>query len=160
MKVDNSSLTGESEPLLRTVECTHPNNYLETSNLAFFGTLCKEGQGKGIVIATGDRTTLGQIAKLSPGENKRKTPLRKEINRLVVMITIITIVLGVIFLLLGLFAMGYPILTCIIFGIGILVANIPEGLMSCITVSLAITSKNLAKKSIFVKNLESVETLG
>lgn len=43
MKVDNSPLTGESEPLLRTVECTHPDNYLETSNLAFFGTLCKEG---------------------------------------------------------------------------------------------------------------------
>jgi len=59
MKVDNSPLTGESEALLRTVECTHPDNYLETSNLAFFGTLCKEGQGKGVVIATGDRTTLG-----------------------------------------------------------------------------------------------------
>jgi sodium/potassium-transporting ATPase subunit alpha len=43
MKVDNSPLTGESEPLLRTVECTHPDNYLETANLAFFGTLCKEG---------------------------------------------------------------------------------------------------------------------
>jgi sodium/potassium-transporting ATPase subunit alpha len=43
MKVDNSPLTGESEPLLRTVECTHPDNYLETSNISFFGTLCKEG---------------------------------------------------------------------------------------------------------------------
>lgn len=43
MKVDNSPLTGESEPLLRTVECTHPDNYLETTNIAFFGTLCKEG---------------------------------------------------------------------------------------------------------------------
>ena len=59
MKVDNSSLTGESEPLLRIVECTHPDNYLETSNLAFFGTLCKQGQGTGVVIATGDRTILG-----------------------------------------------------------------------------------------------------
>lgn len=59
MKVDNSPLTGESEPLLRTVECSHPENYLETANVAFFGTLCKEGSGKGIVIFIGDRTTLG-----------------------------------------------------------------------------------------------------
>lgn len=59
MKVDNSPLTGETEPLLRTLECSHPDNYLETSNIAFFGTLCKEGTGKGVVICTGDRTTLG-----------------------------------------------------------------------------------------------------
>ena len=43
MKVDNSPLTGESEPLLRTTVCTHPESPLETANLAFFGTLCKEG---------------------------------------------------------------------------------------------------------------------
>ncbi len=43
MKVDNSALTGESEPLLRTTDCSHPDNPMETSNLAFFGTLCKEG---------------------------------------------------------------------------------------------------------------------
>jgi sodium/potassium-transporting ATPase subunit alpha len=59
MKVDNSSLTGESLLLLRSVECTNPGNPLETKNLAFFGTLCKEGSGKGIVIGTGDRTVIG-----------------------------------------------------------------------------------------------------
>lgn len=53
MKVDNSALTGECDPLLRTTEFTHENP-LETKNLAFFGTLCKEGSGKGIVIAIGD----------------------------------------------------------------------------------------------------------
>ena len=86
--------------------------------------------------------------------------MRTELDRFVIMITIIAIVLGVIFFLLALFAMGYPILTCIVFGIGILVANVPEGLLGCITISLAITAKNLAKKSVLVKNLESVETLG
>lgn len=59
MKVDNSSLTGESLLLLRTAECTHPNNPLETKNMAFFGTLCKEGNGVGIVIFTGDNTVIG-----------------------------------------------------------------------------------------------------
>jgi len=59
MKVDNSALTGECEPLLRVVECTSPDNPLETKNLAFFGTLCKEGGGKGIVINIGDHTVMG-----------------------------------------------------------------------------------------------------
>lgn len=160
MKVDNSPLTGETEPLLRTLECSHPDNYLETSNIAFFGTLCKEGTGKGVVICTGDRTTLGQIADLSSGEKKTKTPLRVELDRFVIMITIIAIVLGVLFFLLAYLEMHYPILQCIVFGIGILVANVPEGLLGCITISLAITAKNLSKKNVLVKNLEAVETLG
>lgn len=76
------------------------------------------------------------------------------------MITLIAIFLGVLFFLLAYLKMGYGILTCIIFGIGILVANVPEGLLGCITISLAITSKNLSKKNVLVKNLEAVETLG
>lgn len=59
MKVDNSCLTGEVDPLLRKVECTNKENPLETANLAFFGTLCKEGRGKGIVVRIGDNTVLG-----------------------------------------------------------------------------------------------------
>ena len=59
MKVDNSSLTGESLLLPRTPECTNPDNPLETKNLAFFGTLCKEGSCKGVVIFTGDNTVIG-----------------------------------------------------------------------------------------------------
>lgn len=64
MKVDNSPFTGEAEPLLRITECTNKNP-LETDNLAFFGTLCKEGSGKGVVINIGDHTLLGMISNLS-----------------------------------------------------------------------------------------------
>ncbi len=59
MRVDNSSLTGESKLLLRTTQCTAPKNALETDNLAFFGTICKEGNGMGIVINIGDDTVIG-----------------------------------------------------------------------------------------------------
>lgn len=76
MKVDNSSLTGESALQLRLPECSHPNNPLETKNLAFFGTLCKEGHGKGVVIFTGDRTVIGQIANLVDSASAGETPLR------------------------------------------------------------------------------------
>jgi sodium/potassium-transporting ATPase subunit alpha len=70
MKVDNSPLTGETEPLLRKVECTHPDAVLETANLCFFGTLVKEGRGKGVVIFISDNTVLGQIANLATGSEK------------------------------------------------------------------------------------------
>ena len=59
MKVDNSALTGECDPLLRKVECTHPDHPLETANLCFFGTLIKEGRGKGVVVNIGAKTVLG-----------------------------------------------------------------------------------------------------
>lgn len=64
MKVDNSSLTGETELLARSGDCTN-DNPLETKNIAFFSTLNKEGTGKGVVFATGDRTFIGQIANLA-----------------------------------------------------------------------------------------------
>ena len=125
MKVDNSPLTGEVEPLLRTPECTHPLEPFETKNLAFFGTLCKEGRGKGIVINIGANTVMGQIADLAATGSNPKTPLRKEVDRFVLIITIIAISLGVIFFLLALFVVKYSALECLIFGIGILVANVP-----------------------------------
>ena len=65
MKVDNSSLTGETELLARTSECTDKDNILETKNIAFFSTLNREGSGRGIVISTGDNTFIGQIASLA-----------------------------------------------------------------------------------------------
>ncbi|KAL4489840.1 hypothetical protein ABPG72_022480 [Tetrahymena utriculariae] len=160
MKVDNSPLTGESEPQLRTVECSHPENYLETTNIAFFGTLCKEGTAKVIVICTGDRTTLGQIENLFSGEKKVKTPLRAELDRFIYMITVLAFFLCILFFLLAYLVIGFPIMSCIVFGIGILAANVPEGLFGCITICLAITAKNLARKQVLVKNLEAVETLG
>ena len=68
MKVDNSSLTGETELLSRSTKATD-DNPLQTKNIAFFSTLCGEGTGKGIVFATGDRTFIGQIANLAASAN-------------------------------------------------------------------------------------------
>jgi sodium/potassium-transporting ATPase subunit alpha len=76
------------------------------------------------------------------------------------MICYIAIGLGVLFFFLGWKVVGYPLMPCILFGIGILVANVPEGLMGEVTVALAITARCLAEKNVLVKNLEAVETLG
>jgi sodium/potassium-transporting ATPase subunit alpha len=136
------------------------DNALETANLVFFGTLMKEGKGKGIVVRIGARTVLAQIASVASSGEKVKTPLRIELDRFVLIITVIALVLGVIFFFSAKYAVGYSWTDCIVFGIGIIVANVPEGLLGCITISLAITAKRLHAKHVLVKNLESVETLG
>lgn len=85
-KVDNSSLTGESEPQSRSPECTN-DNPLETKNLAFFSTNAVEGQAKGIVLSTGDRTVMGRIAHLASGLETGETPIAKEIAHFIHIIT-------------------------------------------------------------------------
>jgi sodium/potassium-transporting ATPase subunit alpha len=96
---------------------------------------------------------MGQIADLAATGGTQRSPLRIELDRFVLIITVIAITLGVVFFFLSLFVVGYDALECVIFGIGILVANVPEGLLACITISLAITAKKLAEKQVLVKNL-------
>lgn len=128
--------------------------------MAFFGTLVKEGRGKGIVVKIGENTVLGQIADLASGGDKVKSPLRVELDRFVLLITGIALGLGFGFFFAAKFIIGYSWVDAMVSGIGILVANVPEGLLGCITISLAITAEKLAKKQVLVKNLEGVETLG
>jgi len=159
MKVDNSSLTGESEMLVRTVECTNEDNPLETNNLAFFGTLCKEGTATAIVINIGDLTIIGRIAHLASTAENEDTPLKREIHYFIKIITGVALFLGITFFIIAA-VFGYPYITNLVFCIGIIVANVPEGLLATVTVSLALTAKRMSLKAVLVKNLESVETLG
>jgi len=157
-KVDNSSLTGESEPQSRSPEFSHENP-LETRNLAFFSTNCVEGSGVGIIINTGDRTIMGRIAGLAAGLEMGKTPIAREIEHFIHIITGVAVFLGVTFFLIA-FLLGYHWLDAVIFLIGIIVANVPEGLLATVTVCLTLTAKRMASKNCLVKNLEAVETLG
>ncbi|KAJ0009455.1 hypothetical protein NQD34_001157 [Periophthalmus magnuspinnatus] len=157
-KVDNSSLTGESEPQTRTPDFSNENP-LETRNIAFFSTNCVEGTARGIVISTGDRTVMGRIATLASGLEVGRTPISIEIEHFIHIITGVAVFLGVSFFVLSLI-LGYTWLEAVIFLIGIIVANVPEGLLATVTVCLTLTAKRMAKKNCLVKNLEAVETLG
>ena len=157
-KVDNSSLTGESEPQQRTPEFTHENP-LETKNIAFFSTNAVEGTCKGIVINIGDYTVMGRIAGLASGLETGDTPIAKEIAHFIHIITGVAVFLGVTFFIIA-FILGYHWLDAVIFLIGIIVANVPEGLLATVTVCLTLTAKRMASKNCLVKNLEAVETLG
>merc|ERR1719204_763381 len=157
-KVDNSSLTRESEPQLRTNEFTDENP-METRNVAFFSTYAVEGSAKGIVIQTGDRTAMVRIAILASGLETEDTPIAKEIHHFINIITGVAVFLGVTFFIIA-FILGYYWLDAVIFLIGIIVANVPEGLLATVTVCLTLTAQRMASKNCLVKNLEAVETLG
>jgi len=157
-KVDNSSLTGESEPQSRGPDCSS-DNPLETRNLAFFSTNAVEGTAIGIVVKTGDNTVMGRIANLASGLGSGKTPIAIELEHFIHIITGVAVFLGVTFLIISL-AMDYHWLEAIIFLIGIIVANVPEGLLATVTVCLTLTAKKMAAKNCLVKHLEAVETLG
>merc|ERR1712227_159883 len=157
-KVDNSSLTGESEPQSRSADFTN-DNPLETRNLAFFSTNAVEGTCRGIVVNTGDRTVMGRIANLASGIETGDTPIAREIAHFIHIITGVAVFLGVTFFIIA-FILGYNWLDAVIFLIGIIVANVPEGLLATVTVCLTLTAKRMASKNCLVKNLEAVETLG
>merc|ERR1712112_121969 len=157
-KVDNSSLTGESEPQARSPDFTHENP-LETKNLAFFSTNAVEGTAVGMVVNIGDNTVMGRIAGLASGLGSGQTPIAKEIEHFIHIITGVAVFLGVSFFIIA-FILGYNWLDAVIFLIGIIVANVPEGLLATVTVCLTLTAKRMAAKNCLVKNLEAVETLG
>ncbi|XP_012273632.1 sodium/potassium-transporting ATPase subunit alpha-2-like [Orussus abietinus] len=158
LRVENSSLTGESEPLSRT-EYPTDNNPLESKNIAFFSSFAVAGEGKGIAIATGDKTMIGRLAVLTAQLKKTDTPIAKEIAHFVNIIVSMAILCGCFFFILSL-AMESSIIKAFTYLVGILIANVPEVLLVTVTTSLTLTAKKMAKKNCLVKNLEAVETLG
>uniref|UniRef100_A0A9L0IIC2 Sodium/potassium-transporting ATPase subunit alpha n=1 Tax=Equus asinus TaxID=9793 RepID=A0A9L0IIC2_EQUAS len=156
-KVDNSSLTGNLTPSLRTHDnplegrsAENPWNKMSTSPV---------GTATGMVINTGDRTIIGQIASLASGVGHEKTPIAIEIEHFVHIVAGVAVSIGILFFIIAV-SMKYYVLDSIIFLIGIIVANVPEGLLATVTVTLSLTAKRMAKKNCLVKNLEAVETLG
>ena len=158
LKIDNSSITGESEPVEKST-IKGNNNPMEAKNLAFNGNLVVGGEGYGIVIRTGDNTALGQIAKLTVGETKRTSQLTKEIERFVKKMAAIAIVTALVFFIAGII-IGYSIGTNFAFAVGIFVAFVPQGLPATVTLLLSIAAKRLATLNVLVKDLPGVETLG
>ena len=158
LKVDHSSLTGESEPQLRKLTCTH-DRLLESRNMVFSGTLVQSGNGKALIYATGMRTQIGRIVQLTKETTQVETPVRKELKRFIRIISGIAITLGVLFFILSVL-LGKPLIGSLIFAIGIIVANVPEGLLPTVTLALTMASRRMAKKNALIRNLEAVETLG
>ncbi|KAL3994994.1 NaH/K antiporter P-type ATPase alpha subunit family protein [Acanthocheilonema viteae] len=158
LKVDCSTLTGESEPQNRSPECTHVNP-LETSNLILFGTGAVEGKCTGIVVQTGDNTIMGRIAYLTSRVDSGKTPIAREIDHFITIIGVVATFIGILFFIISIIY-GYTFVEALVFLIGIIVANVPEGIIATMTVCLTLTAVKMRRKNCLVKKLEGVETLG
>lgn len=158
IKVDNSSLTGESEPQERSLINSHENP-MEANNIVFNGTLVVEGEGAGIVIRIGDDTVLGQIAGLTLKGKKRESQLTAEIEFFVKLLASIAVVTTIVFFLIGV-ARGYSASTNVTFAIGVFVSFVPEGLPTTVSTLLTLAARRMAAQNVLVKDLHGVETLG
>ena len=156
--VNNAPLTGESRLLPLTaheVTC----DFRESPNLAFAGCTILRGTGEAIVFATGPDTEFGRIAALSHETHRPPSPLEREIKRMTRILTLLATSMGLTFFCFGI-ATGRSLITNLIFMMGIIVANVPEGLLPTLTLALSVGSLRMAKKKVLVKNLEAVESLG
>ncbi|KAJ3230369.1 hypothetical protein HDU78_008344 [Chytriomyces hyalinus] len=159
LKVDNSSLTGEADPQERGKKNSHTNP-LEATNLCFNGTLAVAGNGYGIVVRTGDKTVIGQIASLTANEKRRESPLSVEIEAFVKTIASVAGVTAVIFFIVALTAKKQTLSNALNFAIGTFVSFVPEGLPATVTMLLSIAAARMAKRQVLCKDLQGVETLG
>ena len=158
LKINNAALTGESEPLPRESGPAQ-GELLESANIVFAGTTVLSGSGKALVFATGMSTEFGRIAHLTSAVESGLSPLQKEIVRVTRLIAVLATSMGITFFMIG-HLIGREFWGNFIFAIGIIIANVPEGLLPTVTLSLAMGSQRMAKRKALIKSLTSVETLG
>lgn len=127
--------------------------------MAFSGSLIHSGDGEVVVCHIGMHTQIGQIVQLTKEADTVITPIRRELQRFITIISAIAIFLGITFFIISV-ATGKGAMGSLVFAIGIIVANVPEGLLPTVTLALTMASKRMSKKKALIKNLESVETLG
>lgn len=159
MQVDTAALTGESHAKARIAEPVMDGHWLDLPNLVFAGTTLVSGHGRAVVFATGMRSEFGKIAHLTSTVRTDLSPLQQEIVKVTRLVAAISLATGAVFFGLGLWT-GLGFWISAIFGIGIIVANVPEGLLPTVTLSLAMGSQRMAKRNALIKHLASVETLG
>jgi potassium/sodium efflux P-type ATPase len=162
LRVDQSTLTGESHPVRKTADAVMQNNLAraEVPNLVFAGTSVAAGTGKAVVFATGMNTEFGKIANLTQSVGEEPSPLQKEIAVVTRVVTAIAVAVGVAFFVLAILLAGMTLAESFIFGMGMIVAFVPEGLLPTITLSLAMGVQRMVKRHALVKRLSGVETLG
>ncbi|KAF8328688.1 aminophospholipid-transporting P-type ATPase [Cantharellus anzutake] len=165
LKVDNSSLTGESEPQERAPKKEGDKGVrpVEASNLVFNSTNVVSGDGWGVVVRTGDNTFIGQIARLAGSESGNRSPLAVEMSSyfsLCLRFSHYNLILVVFFVVGITTAYKGKAVQTVTFAISVLVAWIPEGLPATVTLLLSIAAQRMAKEKVLVKNLQGVETLG
>ena len=162
LQVDQSALTGESNPVRKTHDAVlrEELSRAEIPNLIFAGTSVSSGTAKALVTSIGMETQFGKIANLTQAMKEEPSPLQKELNHLTKQMSILVLSIGAFFLMAAVFLVHEPAAKAFIFSLGMIVAFIPEGLLPTVTLSLAMAVQRMAKQHALVKRLSAVETLG
>ena len=162
VKINESSLTGESEAVEKTADVIPEENVAlgDRKNMVFSGSLVTYGRAVAVVTGTGMQTELGHIASLLDNTRQRKTPLQENLNKFSEKLAIAILgICGVVFLL-SYFRSGMGLLDSMMFAVALAVAAIPEALSSIVTIVLAIGTQKMAKQNAIIKELKAVESLG
>ncbi len=161
LRVDESALTGESEPVSKQVEPLEMDHVpiAERRNMLFMGTWVTFGHGEAVVVATGEQTELGKIATMLRSVQREPTPLQRRLARLGRDLTFAALALIVLIFLLGLLQ-GQDPRYMFITAISMAVAAVPEGLPAVVTIALALGAQRMLRRNALIRKLPAVETLG
>jgi potassium/sodium efflux P-type ATPase len=165
LRVQEASLTGESEAVLKDAATLHePAALGDRLDMVFKGTGVAQGTGRGVVTATGMDTEMGSIAQMLEATEEEPTPLQKEVARIGRMLGIAVVVIAVVvvgtILLISDIRSAADVIHVLLLGVSLAVAAVPEGLPAILSVVLALGVQRMAKHNAIVKKLSSVETLG
>lgn len=161
LKVNESSLTGESEGVEKTEEVIPGEKVAlgDQKNMVFSGSLVTYGRATVVVTGTGMHTEIGKIASLMNQTQQRKTPLQQSLDDFSKKLAVIILAICVVVFGLSLYR-EMPILDSLMFAVALAVAAIPEALSSIVTIVLAMGTQKMAKENAIIKDLKAVESLG
>jgi potassium/sodium efflux P-type ATPase len=162
LRLDQSTLTGESRPVRKSFDAIQGENLTsaELPNLIFAGTTVASGTGKAVIFATGMSTQFGKIANLTQSVGDDLSPLQKEMMTVTKVVTVLAVAVGVVFFILAVTLARITLAESFIFAIGMIVAFVPEGLLPTVTLALAMGTQRMAHRHALIKKLSAVETLG
>ena len=161
LRVDQSALTGESHPAHKA---PGPESRLarvaDAHSLILAGTTVTAGSARGVVVRTGMTTEFGRIAHLTQAVGDDISPLQREVASVARRVALLSVLMGLLFFAVGFTFAGLSLRDGAIFAVGIVIANVPEGLLPTMTLSLAMSVQRMARRKAIVKRLSSVEALG
>jgi len=152
VRVNVATVTGESLPKARDAHPSSEETFLRSRNTLLAGTPLVSGNGRAVVCATGDHTEFGKIAHLTQSVRHASFPLQREIAFLSRVVAILATALGLVFFLIGL-TIPLSFTQNLLFAIGIIVANVPEGLLPTVTLALAIGAQRMARRNVVIRHL-------
>ena len=161
LKIEESSLTGETEPVNKQSEVIYEKNTTlgDMKNMAFMTTVVVSGRGRAIVTETGMETKIGKIANMIIKDDAPETPIQKKLSEVGKVLGLVCLAISGIIFVIGILKKIEPI-EMFMTSVGLAVAAIPEGLPAIVTIMLSIGVTKMAKKNSIIRKLPAVETLG